>query len=881
MSEFVDEHMPTQALRSVELRPDASILDAIGRGHTLSSALADLIDNSIDAGASEVGIRFVTKHSTVRAIRIIDDGCGMTAEQLESAMSLGRKHDYDESSLGHFGVGLKGASFSQAQILTVCSATGFSPAAAMRLDRQQAGNGIVADAFDSETANVLMRRRGFDSDSGTVVEWTHLEAVSVATAVQDRRRWVESMILQVRDELGLTFHRLVADGRLTITLDEMDEDTSQTGAPRKVKPIDPFGFTRWGASGYPVDLAAELPSGASITASCVILPPGVEDAAAKPLGRSRRESQGLYVYRNDRLLQSSGWLGLRNDLPADLQLCRVVMDLNDDVLDAVSINPEKRGVVLRPAALQALEGAVTGGRTLRSFWDDAREVWSDSRQRVMSAQPVASIGEGVPAALRTVMEQTVGVKDDGSVALSFAWKSMPLGQLFMFEPRVGIVHLNAEHQAVLEDDSDRFDFIKTSIFMLLESHVGKERLGASTVDRLNAMQAALARSLKIQDAAAATGARASDRQVHVRPVRTARDESPDEDPHRVEIEAESEDDDAREEFEIYSAVISGADPYEPLADPHVADVRVRSVLDDYGILARRTPLLTAAEEVELSMAIEIGVLAEAALSARPSAIPSREERRDYITLVRRGALAQRHMVNANLRLVISIARSYRGNGLDFIDLIQEGNLGLIRAVQKFDYAKGNKFSTYATWWIRQAVTRAVADKGRLIRFPVHVIEKLPKLRSAWDAATGTRAERLAEAAASIDVDTKAVRTILRADRPLLSLDAPQAVEMPSGTWLWLPLEDILQDVEAVPVDSQLEFTMLQRQLEQLLDTFSEREASVIRMRFGLGDGQPKTLEQIGDTFGVTRERIRQIEAETMKKLRHPSRSQSLRDYLEV
>lgn len=856
MSDSVIDPATSLDSTTIELRPDASILDALGRGHTLASALADLIDNSIDAGAGRIGIRFVTKRSVVRSVRISDDGCGMTAVQLESAMSLGRNRDYNEKSLGHFGVGLKGASFSQAKMLTVYSSTGYAPTAAMRLGREQTGSDIVADVFDSETATALLRRRGFVEGSGTLVEWTHLEAVSVATAVQERRRWIESMILQVRDELGLTFHRLLADGRIRISLEEMDEESGDTGAPRVVKAIDPFAFDRWGAVGYPQALTGRLASGAAIEGTCFILPPGVTSSASQPLGRRRSEAQGLYIYRNDRLLQSGGWLGLRADSPTDLQLARIVLDIGDDVLDAVAINPEKRGVVLRPAVVQALESATVDGFTLRSFWDDARGALAESRQRALKAQPVATPGEGAPAGLRAVFDRTVGVRSEGEARVSFDWADMPNGQLFAFEPVTGTVLLNLRHREQLERDATQFEVLKTSLFFSLQAHAGKERLGPTTIETVNAMQAAFAASMGIQQWA--------------------------EPPPVIEEDEESDvvvsviDDPI---IEIHDAVISSSDPDEPLGDPHVAHIHVQSAMDDYGRLAKMTPLLTAAEEVELAIRIEVGVLAEAKLWARPSAIHSREERRDYMALVRWGAQSTERMVNANLRLVIAIARSYRGNGLDLIDLIQEGNLGLIHAVQKFDYAKGNKFSTYATWWIRQGVTRALADKGRLIRLPVHVIEKLPRVRATWEETVGTHTQRLEAVAEMLDERVKAVRAIVRADEPILSLDATQNMELANGTWAQVPLSDVLQDGAAVSAEALVGFDMLQRQLEQLLDSLSEREAGVIRMRFGIDDGVAKTLDHIGDAFHLTRERIRQIEAETMKKLRHPSRSQSLRDYL--
>ncbi|MEJ6555550.1 sigma-70 family RNA polymerase sigma factor [Microbacterium esteraromaticum] len=840
---------------TIELRPDASVLNAIGRGHTLASALADLVDNSLDAGANRVGIRFVTRNGEVRSIRVADDGCGMTAQQLENAMSLGRHREYDEGALGHFGVGLKGASFSQAKMLTVYSATGYAPAAAMRLGREQSGTGILAEAFESETASALLRRRGFESESGTLVEWTHLDSVSVATSLSQRRRWIESMILQVRDELGLTFHRILASRRIRISIDEMDEATGDTGAPRSVQPIDPFGFERWGVSGYP----RELPAGVGLGATCYILPAGVDGLAARVLGRARREAQGLYVYRNDRLLQAGGWLGLRSDAPADLQLARIVLDVGDAALGSVSINPEKRGVVLRPTALSALEGAVSSGFTLRSFWDDARGAWEASRRREMKAQPVAAPGEGAPAALRAIVEQTVGVKDDGTVGISFDWTEMPEGQLFAFEPALGIVHLNERHRAQMAHE--QLEVMKTGLYFALQAHAGKERLGASTVEGLNAMQAAYAMSMGI-------GTRAEQQPTELGEV------PEDPDPARALR------DEGEPEVEIFDAVMLGAEPDEPLGDPNVAHVHVApDALDDFMAATRKTVLLTAEEEVEVARTIEVGLFAAERLRTAYQERPFDQDKLDLMWLEREGQSAAARMLRSNLRLVVSIAKRYQWNGLDLADLVQEGNAGLLRAIMKFDYQQGTKFSTYATWWIRQSITRAIADQGRTIRFPVHVVEKLPGIRAAWDAAAGGATDRIISTARSIDESDALVRSVIHNVLPPLSLDAPFPMMLDTGAWMGVPLGEAVVDARLEGPEHCAEVSMRRDQLNDAVESLPKREGAVIRLRYGLDDGVPRTLDQIGDEFRVTRERIRQIEKKALENLRRPSRSNRLRDYL--
>ncbi|MFT2816409.1 RNA polymerase sigma factor [Leifsonia sp. A12D58] len=316
-----------------------------------------------------------------------------------------------------------------------------------------------------------------------------------------------------------------------------------------------------------------------------------------------------------------------------------------------------------------------------------------------------------------------------------------------------------------------------------------------------------------------------------------------------------------DEVPVYSSAITGA-----TADP------VKDYLKQIGKVA----LLNAAEEVELAMRIEAGLFAEDKLSQMTDAEKRTALGRELQWVAKDGARAKSHLLGANLRLVVSLAKRYTGRGMQFLDLIQEGNLGLIRAVEKFDYTKGFKFSTYATWWIRQAITRAMADQARTIRIPVHMVEVINKLarvqrQMLQDLGREPTPEELSR---ELDMTPEKVVEVQKYGREPISLHTPLGEDGDSE------FGDLIEDTEAVVPADAVGFTMLQKQLESLLDSLSEREAGVIRMRFGLGDGMPKTLDQIGDTFGVTRERIRQIESKTMAKLRHPSRSQSLRDYLE-
>ena len=317
--------------------------------------------------------------------------------------------------------------------------------------------------------------------------------------------------------------------------------------------------------------------------------------------------------------------------------------------------------------------------------------------------------------------------------------------------------------------------------------------------------------------------------------------------------------DVEDDIPVQNLTISGA-----TADP------VKDYLKQIGKVA----LLNAELEVELAKRIEAGLFAEEKLATEKTL--SAEDRRDLRWVVKDGQRAKSHLLEANLRLVVSLAKRYTGRGMQFLDLIQEGNLGLIRAVEKFDYTKGFKFSTYATWWIRQAITRAMADQARTIRIPVHMVEVINKLARVQRQLLQDlgREPTPEELAAELDMTPEKVVEVQKYGREPISLSTPLGEDGDSE------FGDLIEDTEAVVPADAVGFTMLQQELERVLDSLHPREAGVIRSRFGLGDGVQMTLDQIGEKFGVTRERIRQIESKTMSKLRHPSRSQLLRDYLD-
>jgi RNA polymerase primary sigma factor len=340
------------------------------------------------------------------------------------------------------------------------------------------------------------------------------------------------------------------------------------------------------------------------------------------------------------------------------------------------------------------------------------------------------------------------------------------------------------------------------------------------------------------------------------------------------FEADLRNDPTLKEDEKQGFVLSTADDTdEPEQQVMVAGATADPV-KDYLKQIGKVPLLNAEQEVELAKRIEAGLFSDEKL-ARGAKIPAKLlDELEWIA--EDGRRAKNHLLEANLRLVVSLAKRYTGRGMLFLDLIQEGNLGLIRAVEKFDYTKGYKFSTYATWWIRQAITRAMADQARTIRIPVHMVEVINKLarvqrQMLQDLGREPTADELAK---ELDMTPEKVVEVQKYGREPISLHTPLGEDGDSE------FGDLIEDSEAIVPADAVSFTLLQEQLHAVLDTLSEREAGVVSMRFGLTDGQPKTLDEIGKVYGVTRERIRQIESKTMSKLRHPSRSQVLRDYLD-
>ncbi|WP_439645703.1 RNA polymerase sigma factor [Janibacter corallicola] len=387
-----------------------------------------------------------------------------------------------------------------------------------------------------------------------------------------------------------------------------------------------------------------------------------------------------------------------------------------------------------------------------------------------------------------------------------------------------------------------------------------------------AAEAAAAPTVKKASAKKVAAKRSAARKAAAQnPTTTTAEEAPDDE----DVEKESATKKSKvEEAETGGFVISQDDDEDAPAQQVVTAGATADPVKDYLKQIGKVALLNAAEEVELAKRIEAGLFAEEKLASDEKF--DMKFKRELWWIAEDGKNAKNHLLEANLRLVVSLAKRYTGRGMLFLDLIQEGNLGLIRAVEKFDYTKGYKFSTYATWWIRQAITRAMADQARTIRIPVHMVEVINKLarvqrQMLQDLGREPTPEELAK---ELDMTPEKVVEVQKYGREPISLHTPLGEDGDSE------FGDLIEDSEAVVPSDAVSFTLLQEQLHSVLDTLSEREAGVVSMRFGLADGQPKTLDEIGKVYGVTRERIRQIESKTMSKLRHPSRSQVLRDYLD-
>jgi len=468
--------------RVVELTPDESITDAIGRGHTLMTAVADIIDNSLDAKAENIRIRFLVDDDRVVAVRIRDDGIGMTPPVLQDAMTLGKQQTRSVAALGHFGIGLKAASLSQALTLTVYSRNYFGDPCAMRIRR---------GSFNGEVLNGSAAESGYEWDArgpastGTVVEWQNLEGVNQSQLATERRSWLERTIASLLQTLGLTFHRIIQDRGIRITIDTWDVRVGAPGLPRKVEPRDPFQFHLSGQAGYPTSIAATMSDGARLEAECFILPPRSDSPSAWLLGRNPVEWQGLYVYRHDRLLQAGGWLDVRQD-DRRLRLARMRINVTEQLERHLRLRHEKSGVTATPEFIAALERATNErGVTLDLFRNDAAELYRASNVRKQTVKPAVPVKSGLPDRVIEAVRDEVGERDDDPIRIE--WAMLSEGQLYDLQHDRRLLRFNLGYRAALGGEGAAI--VPTLVYLLLENNFSKSRLNQVTRDQIDAWQA--------------------------------------------------------------------------------------------------------------------------------------------------------------------------------------------------------------------------------------------------------------------------------------------------------------------------------------------------------------------------------------------------------
>lgn len=877
----------------VALPPDPRVNEAIGLQHSIETALADLIDNSIEAQSRNVWVRFVVIDGYLREILVDDDGKGMDAQGLREALRLGARREYSDESLGRFGIGLKASAFSQAETLTVVSRALESDAVAMRAERSSFAAELTAEVFGKDAASAAFELIDvpLQTPTGTVVRLTGIRMASRSDDKAIRDAWLSETVLRVRRHLGLIFHRFIDGERVRMTVDVYDAAVEESGPPFHPTPIDPFRPPT-GKLGYPRTFIADLPGGVSQPFTCYLLSPGAKSQDVSIFGESKTEWQGIFVYRNDRLLRLGGWGDVTRKRP-ELQLARIAINMTTASSEWFGLNAEKSGVALLPELVRAIQTAGDEDISFSDFLDDARDVLKQANRRERKIRPIAAMGSGMPADVEAVAGELFGFREYER-SVNVRWQSLRPERLFLLDLDHHTIWLNERHRDLLANGraEDPHGLVKMLLFLMFEGHFQRTQLQQTTIDQIEAAQTILAVALGVNDG---TSLRAASEEVagleQLQFDEVGSDAEVDIEP--LAIEEPDFDTNSMADEEFADGAIDSFDVARPADDVGVDDL---SALDesrgnewhtdavrDYLAAIGRHPLLQAHEEVSIARRIEAGVLAQERLENTPIDEHRGGESRELAWIARDGVRARDQMANSNLRLVVSIAKRYQHRGLELLDLIQEGNAGLVHAIEKFDYAQGTKFSTYATWWIRQAVTRAVADKGRAIRIPVHMSElgsRVGHAQRELSAELG-HAPTGEEIASRIGESTEKIDLLLRMTRPVVSLNEPRARgewddpedfeidELGAQSVETVELGDLIED-DFDPVESAIAEQMLKGQIADVLGALDERTAGIMKMRFGLIDDDPKTLDEIGTEYGVTRERIRQIETKALRLLRSPS-----------
>jgi|GEM_PF-119623 len=888
-----DDESIGDPVRSDKLPPDPRILEAIGLQHTLETAIADIIDNSIDAHASAVHVRFVVADHRLQHILIADNGDGMAPEELGNAMRLGARRVYAEDDLGHFGVGLKASAFSQASVLNVVTRSSGSPACAIRIQRSGELNEIVADVFATADAERALAAHEVPAapSTGTLVRLTEIRLASHADEANVRRAWLDKKIHSLRGHLGLTFHRFLADERLAITIDTYDVDIRAPGIRFHPVPLDPFKVTT-GKLGYPQTLRTGADHGAELAVVCHVLAPGANGPNVALFGTSRAEWQGIYVYRKDRLLRAAGWDDV-TEKRNDLQLARVAIDITAETAHWFGMNAEKNGAVLLPGLVRALRAAEHDGLSFIDYLDDARGVFKQSNRRELKLKPVAAIGSGMPAEVEDVAQELLGFREHER-SVHFRWRRLLPTRVFLLDLDHSTIWLNERHRDSMRAGGadEGFGLVKSMLFLLLEKHFSSTHLQQVTLDQIDAWQQMIGAALGIPRDTTTANSFESDSLNHLdgfqAPITVAAGpvsalpapSPPPASGAQAHVESQS-----GSHVELQPArpdvlINFWSDP-EPETEPAPRGLPDEEIEVDglraYRAKLGRFPLLRAQDEVALARRIEAGVLASATFAELGPDQQRSALGRELAWVQRDGRRALDAMVAANLRLVVNIAKRHRSSGLDPLDLIQEGNMGLLHAVELFDYTQGLKFSTYATWWIRQSITRAIANQGRAIRLPVHMEELGPKVREARRALIGDGldeptssaiAKHIGEPEAKVQLYLRMSRTPLSLDAIVIDgdwddIDGLEVDEYGAPTTSVTSFGETLDDGSHERMVEEVERGEERRRIDAVVNALDEREAEIVRLRFGLWDREPWTLDEVGHELGVTRERIRQLQAKSI------------------
>lgn len=483
--------------------PDPSITSAIGRHHTLVTAVADLVDNSIDFGATHVVVRFLMQGARPVGLQVIDDASGMDTVAIDDAMTYAKKREYQGRDLGHFGIGLKAASLSQANTLIVWSKRHGSPPVGRRLRRETIDTGPVVEAFSSTDAAARLRdlKIGFPMDTGTIVEWQDVQTFLTSSSEEEQRAWTSRTMQELVCHLGLVLHRILERGELMLTVETFDVWLDFAGPPRQITPIDPFAHRGVGRPSYPKDLPVSLGE-AAVTALLDIWPAADKGQEFVQGGRSATESQGLYIYRNDRLLQAGGWNGLATP-NMDLSYARIAVDLNSQMEQHVSINPEKMGTTfddeLRSAFIHA---RAADGTTLASFREDAKHAAILAKQRTASPVEAPLPGDGLPELVKDAFATHTEPND--VFPIDIRWSLLPEDMVYDVDVDKHRLVLNARYRSAVIGrkslDIEDAPLIKSLLLLLLENHFVGTGSGAKKKRQNMAWQAILLAAIEAQSA---------------------------------------------------------------------------------------------------------------------------------------------------------------------------------------------------------------------------------------------------------------------------------------------------------------------------------------------------------------------------------------------